>query len=477
MVGMSHTWGQINRSAAAAIIAAVVMLTIFAVQYPLSTTFPMGGDAPYYLTTVKNIVSSPFSATSFSSLSHSWYPLAFFLLLPFTLLPITWPIAFVWWAAVGQIAAGLALGWMLYRLFNWQTAAAGLAIWAITPISATLHFEDGTIAQLWSYAFLFLFFERFHSRKPFQTFLLLLLTSLTHPITGLVLFVGLALSLPFLRLFQITVRPQNRHFFALFMIAVALALIAGATLLVYRNNIFLSINANPRDIGIFEYIQDQFLPIILIAPLGIPILLKKLQSHPQTRNLIVVSLIAFSILGLNHIFGVHVWERRFAPYFVITIVVLSSVAWPFILKNIFTWRGNRFIFSLLFFSTIAVIVWPKNAFVYNYYESTSQYARISPDEISAIEWMQTNLPPASTIRATNATRHSEWIPVLSEHEYRQVNENDPIGQLDSPFYSGNYYMAFFTNEESVPNEIKDNPSAFPVVFQNQAVTLITINQP
>ena len=176
-------------------IASACLITT-AAQYPLSTTFPMGGDGAAIIRNVQHINIRPLA--TLRTIVHSWYPAAYILFSINALIPfISWPILFSWWMAFGQILVGIALGFLCYRLAGARAAAIAIGLWALTPITMTSFFEDGTMAQLWSLIWITLFFERMAAKSTIGMIFFAFIAFFSHPITGLMLVATLCMTVPF----------------------------------------------------------------------------------------------------------------------------------------------------------------------------------------------------------------------------------------------------------------------------------------
>ena len=73
-----------------------------AIQYPLSTTFPMGGDAAAIILRVQHILTNPIA--TFDQIRHTWYPIPYLIFSSNAFNPfVYWPVAFSLWVALGKI--------------------------------------------------------------------------------------------------------------------------------------------------------------------------------------------------------------------------------------------------------------------------------------------------------------------------------------------------------------------------------------
>lgn len=465
---------------AAALTSATLLLVVLAIQYPLSTTFPIGGDAADYIETAQLLVAAPLHPENLRELTGDWYPVANLIFIPFGLLPFDWPIRFIWWAAVGQISVGIAFGWLLYRIASWHVAAAGIAVWALTPIVATRHFEDGTIAQLWSYVFLFLFLERYHSMSRWWALVLLPLTFLTHPITGLALLLAVLVSL----IPQWVTYPQMlvgaRKMLVVFTILIGIGVVSIAGMLFYRRDTLQYLTIMPDDFSPLEYLRSTFAPVFLLAPFGLIVMLEQLKKSVHSLLLLASVAIVFVLLSINNLLGVHVWVNRLIPLFVLILSLGAAFSWPWLIRHIFSYTWLRVGLTCAFFATLGAIVWQSNAQVYAYYESPSRYARIHPDELAAIAWLRDTLPADSSIYSTIATRHTEWIDVLTPHQWLPLSSQSAIEEVMQPVLLqtkppvGVSYFVLFLRGENLPDIIRDNPEIFPTVYHNDSTVIVQV---
>src|SRR5688572_729407 len=120
----------------AGLIGTLGLLFAIAAQYPLETTFPIGGDATRYILKLLEVQTTAnengFFAAGRELLTNTAYPGTQIILATSALLPISWPERFTWWMSLGHVASGLAIGYFAWRLAGWKAAAAGMAIWALT---------------------------------------------------------------------------------------------------------------------------------------------------------------------------------------------------------------------------------------------------------------------------------------------------------------------------------------------------------
>jgi len=98
--------------------------------------------------------------------------------------------------------------------------------------------------------------------------------------------------------------------------------------------------------------------------------------------------------------------------------------------------------------------------------------------------MGINLPPESIIITSASSRHTEWIPVLTSLNWSSLSSSDSLfnslheeyldhreATISKSVNSPDYY-AFFTNVDDVHRMVFLHPEVFPIVYKNDAVTLV-----
>src|SRR5688572_12125747 len=107
-----------------ALTCAWLCLAMLAIQYPLATTFPIGGDASRYILKLleandvlqeRGLVAS---VTTF--LTNTEYPGAQAIFALSALLPLSWPERFTWWIVLGHMFTATSLALLLNRLAGWR---------------------------------------------------------------------------------------------------------------------------------------------------------------------------------------------------------------------------------------------------------------------------------------------------------------------------------------------------------------------
>lgn len=435
-----------------ALAGSFAVLTLMAIHYPLATTWPIGGDAAAIIRDAKQI--------SWPSLLQSRYPL---FLLEFNLtrvLPVSWPERYVWFMAAGQIATGLALGWWLWRVAGGLAAAVGIFAWSLTTTTINNHFEDGTIAQLWSLPWLLLFFECLQSGRQRAAAGALILSAGTHPVTGLLLLASLALASPFLI-------AERKWWLATIT---ALGIVGIGIMAMWQPFFFVALLVDTRSFSFSEIIRSFFGPWLLIAPLGLMIWLRSLRKNWVNAAVMLAWLIITLLAVVSDRLGLPFAPARWQTYIILALCAAGGLAWPQLMK-VFPWRGLAVAFSIAFFTTMAMAAWQEHARVYAYYESPSRYARLHPLELEAIEWMRDHLPAGSFIASSQANRHTEWIPILTPHRWHGFSPQEMGRPIDNDAYT---HFISYTKREKISGPYPFDPAQQPIAFQNEAAVLFQL---
>ncbi|OGY37003.1 MAG: hypothetical protein A3E36_04630 [Candidatus Andersenbacteria bacterium RIFCSPHIGHO2_12_FULL_45_11b] len=443
-----------------------------AVQYPLSTTFPIGGDGAAIIQRVQHTLTDPL--LTIRNISHTWYPVSYALFSSNALIPhVYWPTAFSSWMALGQILTGLAIGRLVYRLAGIQASALAMGLWALTPITMTSFFEDGTMAQLWSLPWLILFFERMHQRSLKGMFLFCLLALFSHPITAAILIGTLIITALILWIHRHTeLKKQEQMLKIVYLIcAFACVIIASAALLFKKSIITLQFTHEAS-----KYAQDMFhgffLPWLLAGIFGWATIIKNHASRYVFFTSMGSFIFLSILLAMNNSLGIGFWTNRLNSYLILCIVIFAAIGMDKILKNL----NNQFItaaISICLIAGLAMSTFVDNKNIYTRYESSSTYARIHPDELAAIAWMNTNLPNYADVYSTIKTRNYEWIPVLTSLRWK------PLEDWEIPSVQNNHAIiypifVYFTRAEGVPEDVWGRPDIFRLEYHNDGAMIFHI---
>lgn len=460
----------------AALIISFLILLILSIQYPLSTSFPIGGDAAYYARRAQ--IALQFSddpTAAIQSIKNSWYPLSLTLFSATGILPLDWPSRFTWSMVIAHVSVGLCLALLLWRIGGWPTAALVMIIWSITTTGINSNFEDGTLAQLISLSFLALFLERFTAGAKWSTLLALIATPLAHPITGLVLLVSLLIAAP--ALFSawpsllVSQKKQLLLIIPLGLVLLLLILFTGKS--VFSTSQYIIGVANEPFINV---LVSSFAPFVALSPLGLLLLLK--STTPTSTKYLIAFLFSLSvILAGNDLLKIAVWTQRLLPLFIFTVTILASLSLPHIIQTVYKSNFSRILFSLVIIVYFCTAAWISNSHVYRYYENPSNYARLHPDELAAMYWLRDHLALNSYITTSDKNRHTEWLPVITSLQWQAVSPDDAAlanptnDRIDSITFRQQEYVAYFTRRENIPVSVSQSPDRYPLVYSNQSVAV------
>jgi hypothetical protein len=459
--------------------AAAGLLVIFALQYPLATTFPIGGDAAAHLRVaqlLRAFTTAPHDA--WLALRDSTYPLAQLLFAGFGILPVSQPDIFIWWMTLAHVLSGAALGLLLWRLGSWRAAAAGIAIWALTPVGTNTHFEDGTAPQLVSLIFLLLALERMLAGATWSTLLLLAATAAAHPLSGFMLAASLITGVVIVYPIRRRISPHEARLvryisvlIAVFALVVAVRLASGVDWPQVQSESYFYV---------LDALRSRFAPWIVLSIPGLALVTNRLRR----RLFASASLLSFFwlsfLLTTNSNLAVGLWENRFRTYFILSVTIAAGLALPRLLASAFRHPLSRSLCALLLFTSLASLTWRDNSSVYAFYENPKNHARLHPDVAAAFTWMKDNLPPDSFIASTAATRHTDWIPILAARTWQEVNASHDLltkketeliaAAVASPFS----HIVFLTDHEGIPEGLAARPDTFPIVFANDTAIIFQL---
>ena len=448
---------------------ACLLLVAFAIQYPLSSSFPIGGDAADYVEAARVIDGERGTLDeALSRLRSSWYPATHLIFTMSTLLPVSWPDRFMWWMAAGHIATGLALGTLMFRLGRWPAAATAIIFWAITTTGGgARHFEDATLAQLWSLAILGLFIERLAARSAFGAAIALALIPLFHPITGLVALLAVLTTLP-TQWLAISKHSRNEKMQLTALSTVAIAQLTVA--LFHYQKIWSVISPEGNGQPLINIFVSGLSFVMLLSPFGF-LALPKLNTT-TTAKYFLASLYGTSLLlSGNDMMGIDIWTDRLRSIYVFTAIPLASLGMTILLRRLSPSPLLRFAITVFLFTAIATPAWVSAAHIYAYYNDPKNYARLHPQEYEAIRWIEENIKEKSTITTGISNRHTEWIPALTIHTWLPVaNINDY--SLIAPAQKGEY-IVYFTAREDISQAAVVDPR-FTRIYQNDKAAIYAL---
>ncbi len=454
------------------LIAAVACLIATAIQYPLSTTFPMGGDAAAIILRVQHVFTDPLG--TFENIRHSWYPVSYILFSLNALNPfVYWPVAFSWWMALGQILTGAMLALLTYRIAGMRAAAISMAIWAMTPITMTSFFEDGTMAQLWSLPFILLFLERMYAKSIRGMVVAFILLFFSHPITAAVFIASTLVAFPNLLITPTLASTSEKNTRRILIWCFVASICAGALFLSTREEIF-HLDFTPEASKYSpELFQGFFLPWLLASIVGF----FQISSHNKKTRLFLITLTSFLVVSflfaINDQLGIGFWTNRLNAYLLLCICIGAGVGFSSLQERLRSPLATGLL-TLFLVTGICASVFHDNQNIYRRSESPSTYSRIHPDELSAIEWMQKNIESTSTILSSNVTRHYEWIPVLSGIPWEPLREHELFSRSTHETFE-HPFIVFFTKKEQVPEWIIQNARTYHEEFRNNGAVIYRIS--
>lgn len=433
----------------------LVALVATAIQYPLSTTFPIGGDAAAHIATVHQIFSHPILTAI--KISRSWYPVSYILFSVNALNPfVYWPIAFSWWMALGQILTGLAIGFFVYRLYGMRAAAISILIWAATPITMTSFFEDGTMAQLWSLPWLILFIERLFKGSIRGMIACCILALFSHPITALIMICTLIIALP-----HLSKGVMKR----IIMWCTAVSAVVAVFFIALRSKTIGTPFVPESSLYYQDLFHGFFLPITLASSIG---LIEIFHRYKSRKTFIVIggSLVSLAFFfSMNDRLGIGFWTNRLNVYFLICLTVCAAVGLASAIQRI---HNSTLALTAVLLMLIGMTgtTLHDNQHIYHRYESPSTDARLRPDNLVAILWLKNHIEENAVIASSGATRYYEWIPVLTNHQWKLIDKQD---LSDPQTYQSLHdpYFIVFTNQEGVPSRIQSDPEHFHLEFENK----------
>lgn len=452
------------------LVSASIFLGLLAIQYPLQTTFPIGGDAPRFVAHAQRLFDDPLQ-----EITKTWYPGTIAWLAAWRLALVDWPDRFVWAMTASNIASGVAAGWLMTRLAGPASGAAAMAIWAVMG-SMDRHIEDGTLAQLASLPIMIVSLERLMSRAYATAGLGLIVTALFHPFSALVALAAIGLAISCLLWSLPRMAIVERQILRSWIIVIALIGGLGIILLTLKG---FSTEYLPREathVSLENWLMSHMGPFVVLATAGLPILWRMRSLERSSKALLTGLLVVATFLTFNDMFGLGIFVQRWQTYLLLAFTIFAALALLPISRGALPVGWMRMVFVTLLFLAGGAAAWQANARVYAAYESPSRYLRPHPDELAAIAWLQNNLPAKQHILTSNANRHSEWIPLLTSHSLTELSGADPLwkksGQdlIEALQAAGYTQIVFFTHREGVP----DNWRFLPIVFVNGGAKILTV---
>jgi hypothetical protein len=212
----------------------------------------------------------------------------------------------------------------------------------------------------------------------------------------------------------------------------------------------------------------------------VAVLTNRLRRHLLTSTTLLGFFWLSFLLTTNSNLAIGLWENRFRTYFVLSVVLAAGLAVPRLLTTAFRHPLSRSLFAVLLFASLASLTWRDNTAVYSFYENPKNHARLHPDIAAAIEWMKENLPADSFVASTAASRHTEWIPVLSSLAWQELNASHDLltrqgnelreAAAHLPFT----HIMFLPDHENIREGLSTQPETFPRVFESNVAVIFRL---
>lgn len=453
----------------------MVFALVMILQYPLSASFPLGGDATRYILkffAVKNLAAEGnWFAAGQALLTNTWYPGSQLILATSALLPLSWPIRLIWLVVVAHVFIAGSLGLLLHRLAGWREAAVAIALWSLATVTITTDLENGTLAQLWSMGFVILALHQI-TRASWWGFIgMSLAATLAHPFGGLIITGTLVTTLP-----SLSFTRQNRW---PLIIGSLLALLATAGLVRYYP-VLLGFSSSTEPFPWRDLLQSPFGPFIILAPFGLITLLQR--RHRLFFPAVVISqfMVVSLLLTLNDQLGFNILTFRFQSFAALASTILAALALPALLELAFSSPRLAGVAAVIFIGTSGLMTWHDNSRIFHFYESPSRHARLHPDEEAAFTWLDKNLAQPTTIISTRLNRRTEWIPILTKHTWVGLGERDQLwrtttSELPTYLQATPYTHAIFLKyREKAVEVFPAGVALFPVVFENKGAVILQL---
>ncbi len=441
----------------------IVLLLFFSFLYPLSVNIPIGGDAPSHIST----------ANSITLLSRSPYPLSSLLFSLTRIIPVSWPMRFEIFMATGYIATGLMLGLLLKKLAGNLSGALSILFWSLCSWDILTFFRDGTMAQLWSLFFVLLFIYLLNKKNLLLSSLTFLAIAFSHPASFAFVASVLLIATPFL------VSHFNKVKFFVPLSLLISGILVLLTLLLFAK-FFPYSNLNKFHIQTYllgELAESRIGILLLSVPLGATFFV---NDSAGSRRKIILLVFAFAsfVATFNHFFGVGAWERRFAPYFIISLLIFGTIG----LAKLFTYISkNHFVHLVLLILFAAPLTTNAYFTARNYYRSfNGQRSSMHAAEAEAYGWIKNNLDNNVLIMQTrNRGRGVEWLPALTQRKNFILDDQatkykllESCGEILDDLTRVNVtHVFFYTWTERIPDAYLNNPSIFPLLFKNDEVSI------
>lgn len=448
------------------ILFGICFLVAISFQYPFSTNVPIGGDAPYHTQ----------SANSISKLMSSPYPLSSLLFSLTRIIPVSWLLRFTIFMAVGYAVSGILLAAILRKLAGNLAAIFGLIFWSVSVWDVLPFYRDGTMAQLWSIPFLLLLFLATINRQKKLFIFYLICVYFAHPATFAIVALTLTLVTPY---FWLRKKTAN-----VYLVCGTTVLISIATISVFfafaKYFPFARINEFSRYLALKDFFETRVGILFFTAPIGFIIYYSSEKLNDFAKYLFLTFGVLSFLSSFNSLIGVGAWERRFVPYFIISLIIFGAIGLSNILKNTFRIKLIQNIVVVLLFFTLGTHVWFSAQGYYKIF--SGERSSLHNDELASYQWIDANLPLNALIaQTTTRGRGVEWLPVFANRE-TYIPDYDPHGLklFDScnkiltdlkKLKPSTPFALFHTWTEQAPTAYLQHPELFPLIYRNPEVEI------
>lgn len=453
----------------------VVFAAVLTLQYPVLATFPIGGDAARSIDRAQQVLSSTLEAPAHglnALISNSNYPGSTFTIAATKALPLSWPDRWIWLTTAAHLATALTVGYVLYRINGPNTAAIGIAVWAIIGISFTRHIEDGTLAQLLSLPLLVIALEKFWSNRWAVGSTLLVITYMFHPVTA-----GIG---AITTIWSFLLNPPKQVKKKRNQIIIAASLIIAICIVVFivkeTYGVITTYPSSDEGISIHDLLSNPIGVFVLLAPLGWISLKEK--KHSAATWLIAFLTLSTVLIFHFRLVGSSVFLDRFISYFALAVSLLGAIALASVIEKLKSKPVVVSIVSLLLIG-LGLQTWQQEIPMYVQYESPSRYERIHETEITAMKWAKENIGSDSVIVSTTTNRFTDWTPILTERKWVGLAADDSLfrktgEELKEVLESQPYTHAMFLTKREKPEETMASFYSFTPIYDTEEVVILDL---